>query len=86
MGRENVKNIQKNKWNLLLFGVEIQNLGGEISPPKGPEKNTDHIAEKTICSATPEILGFFSTMTQRFLGARKLVIGSQLCIQQAMNF
>ena len=42
VGRENVKNIQKNKQNLLLFGGggEIQNLGGEISPPKGPEKNT----------------------------------------------
>ena len=40
MGIENVKNIKKNKRNLLLFGGEIQNLGGEISPPKGPEKNT----------------------------------------------
>jgi len=29
--------------------------------------------------------GYFSTMTQPFL-ARKLVIGSQLCIQQAVNF
>ena len=26
--------------NLLVFGGEIQNFGGEISPPKGPEKNT----------------------------------------------
>ena len=25
---------------MLLFGGEIQNLGGEVSPPKGPEKNT----------------------------------------------
>jgi len=25
--------------------------------------STNHIAEKTICSATPEILGYFSTMT-----------------------
>ena len=33
MGIENVKNIKKNKRNLLLFGGEIQNLGGEISPP-----------------------------------------------------
>ena len=40
VGRENVKIFQKNKWNLLLFGGEIQNLGREISPPKGPEKNT----------------------------------------------
>ena len=40
-GEKNVKNIQKNKRNLLLFGGEIQNLGGKISPPKGPEKNTD---------------------------------------------
>ena len=30
----------KYKQNLLLFGGEIQNLEGEISPPKGPEKNT----------------------------------------------
>ena len=37
-----MKNIKK-KRNLLLFGGEIQNLGGEISPPKGPEKNTAHI-------------------------------------------
>ena len=38
-----MKNIQKNKRNLLLFGEEIQNLGGGggNSPPKGPEKNTD---------------------------------------------
>ena len=34
---------KKNKQNLLLFGGEIQNLGGEISPPKGPEKNTGSI-------------------------------------------
>ena len=47
--------------------------------------SANHIAEKTICSATPEILGFFSVMTQHFL-AHKLVIGSQLCVQQAMNF
>ena len=40
VGRENVKNIQKNKHILLLFGWEIKNLGGGggISPPKGPEK------------------------------------------------
>ena len=36
-----MKNIPKNKQNLLLFGGEIQYLGGgEIFPPKGPEKNT----------------------------------------------
>ena len=40
MGRENCEKYPKNKRNLLLFGGEIQNLGGEISPPKGPEKNT----------------------------------------------
>ena len=41
MGREKCEKYPKNKRNLLLFGGEIQNLGGEISPPKGPEKNTD---------------------------------------------
>ena len=40
MGREKCERYPKNKRNLLLFGGEIQNLGGEISPPKGPEKNT----------------------------------------------
>ena len=41
VGRENVKNIQKtNKICYCLGGGGIQNLGGEISPPKGPEKNT----------------------------------------------
>ena len=40
VGREKCEEYSKNKRNLLLFGGEIQNLGGEISPPKGPEKNT----------------------------------------------
>ena len=31
--------------------------------------SSNHIAEKTIRSATPEILGFFNTMTQHFFGA-----------------
>ena len=31
---------KKQQQNLLLFGGEIQNLRGEISPPKGPEKKT----------------------------------------------
>ena len=39
MGRENVKNILKiNEICYCLGGGGIQNLGGEISPPKGPEK------------------------------------------------
>ena len=47
MGRENVKNIQKT--NQICYclgggGWGIQNLGGKISPPKGPEKNTDCLA------------------------------------------
>jgi len=33
----------------------------------------------------PKMIGFFSTMTQHFF-ARNLLIGSQLCIQQDMNF
>jgi len=37
---EKCEEYPKNKRNLLFFGGEIQNLGGEISPPKGPEKNT----------------------------------------------
>jgi len=47
--------------------------------------STNHIAEKTISSAAPEILGYFSTMTRHFL-AHKFIISSQLCIQQAMKF
>ena len=31
--------------------------------------SANHIAEKTICSATLEILGYFSMMTQHFFGA-----------------
>ena len=37
---EKCEEYPKIEQNLLLFGGEIQNLGGEISPPKGPEKNT----------------------------------------------
>ena len=37
-GERKCEEYPKNKRNLLLFGGEIQNLGGEISPPKGPEK------------------------------------------------
>ena len=47
-----MKNIQKKKKNLVLFGGEIQNLGGEISPPKGPEKTlqTQHsLTVTTTC-------------------------------------
>ena len=29
----------------------------------------EQIAENAICSVTPEILGYFSTMTQHFFGA-----------------
>ena len=36
----------KNKRNLLLFGGEIQNLGGEISPPKAAEKNTGYLRDR----------------------------------------
>ena len=39
MGKEKCKKYPKNKRNLLLFG-------GEISPPKGPEKNTASQASK----------------------------------------
>ena len=42
-GERKCEEYPKNKQNLLLFGGEIQNLGGEISPPKGPEKNTANI-------------------------------------------
>ena len=35
----------------------------------GEYLSANHIAEKTICSATPEILGYSSTMTQHFFGA-----------------
>ena len=50
MGREKCEKYPKNKRNLLLFGGEIQNLGGEISPPKGPEKNTArHVQLWNIC-------------------------------------
>ena len=34
-----MKNIQKNEQTLLLFGGKFKTWGGgEISPPKGPEK------------------------------------------------
>ena len=36
--------------------------------------SANHIAENTICSATPEILGYFSMMTQHSFWAHKLVI------------
>ena len=35
-----MKNIQKTNEICYCLGGGIQNLGGEISPPKGPEKNT----------------------------------------------
>ena len=37
-----MKNILKTNEICYCLGGEIQNLGGEISPPKGPEKNTAH--------------------------------------------
>ena len=37
-GERKCKKYPKNKQNLLLFRGEIQNLGGKVSPPKGPEK------------------------------------------------
>ena len=40
MGRENVKNIQKTNESCCFLGGKFKTLGGEISPPKGPEKNT----------------------------------------------
>ena len=42
-GERKCEEYPKKKRNSLLFGVEIQNLGGGggISPPKGPEKSTD---------------------------------------------
>ena len=48
VGREKCEKYPKNKRNLLLFGGEIQNLGGEISPPKGPEKNTVSVADTSL--------------------------------------
>ena len=39
---EKMRRISKKQTKFLLFGGEIQNLGGEISPPKGPEKNTGY--------------------------------------------
>ena len=35
-----MKNILKTNEICYCLGGGIQNLGGEISPPKGPEKNT----------------------------------------------
>ena len=43
MGKENVKNIQKTNKICYCLGGKFKTLGGEISPPKGPEKNTDVI-------------------------------------------
>ena len=45
---------------------------GEFSNHKLSAENfstINHVAENTICSATPEILGYVSTMTQHFFGA-----------------
>ena len=41
-GEKKCEKHSKNEQTLLLFGEgrEILNLGGEISPPKGPEKKT----------------------------------------------
>ena len=47
--------------------------------------SANHIAEKKICSEALEILGSSAWWHSTFL-AHKLVIGSQLCIQQTMNF
>ena len=43
--------------------------------------SANHIAENTICSAAPEILGYFSTMTRHiFLCVNKLsVLPSLVC-------
>ena len=40
VGRENVKNIQKQTKFCYCLGGKFKTLGVEISPPKGPEKNT----------------------------------------------
>ena len=37
-----MKNILKTNEMCYCLGGEIQNLGGEISPPKGPEKITGY--------------------------------------------
>jgi len=44
VGREKCEKYPKNKRNLLLFGGEIQNLGGEISPLKALKKTLMVIA------------------------------------------
>ena len=55
----------------------------QLSHPQTPPTSANHIAENTFCSATLEILGYFSTMTQHFW---RVKYQSQLCIKQAMNF
>ena len=50
-GERKCEEYKKNKRNLLLFGGEIQNLGGEISPPKGPEKTLSTWAISTMLVA-----------------------------------
>ena len=58
-----------------MFGGEIQNLGGEISPPKGPEKNTEYIEQveqfHAAISVTPGVFELESCIvaTIRFLWA-----------------
>ena len=39
-----MKNIQKTNEICYCLGGEFETLGGEISPPKGPEKNTVGLA------------------------------------------
>ena len=67
MGRENVKNIQKNKQNLLLFGGEIQNLGGEFPPLKALKKKKKHCTQVTKYTVATHIIS--------------LVVGGDSCAQ-----
>ena len=56
-----------------LFAVACFRYLRRIAPQKDAAQRTrdktekhNHIAENTICSATPEVFGYFSMMTQHF--------------------
>ena len=56
-----MKNIQKKKMKFAIVwggggGGEFKTLGGEISPPKGPEKNTAHATSAPHQSPPPNTL------------------------------